>query len=156
MCNIKDISGMMSGRIEAIEPTNLRISGSVVWKCKCDCGNATLVGSRDIVSKRVQSCGCLRIEILNKERDKGNIDGTRVDVLRSKKIRSDNTSGVKGVGLDTKTNKWRAIITFKGKKYYLGVYFKLEDAIKARKMAESEIHDRFVEWYDANVKSISN
>ncbi len=49
--------------------------------------------------------------------------------------RSDNTSGQTGVTL--KKGKWCATISFRGYRYRLGVYERLEDAVAARKRAEA-------------------
>ena len=41
-----DISGIRFGLLTAIKPTNKRASnGSVIWLCKCDCGNFTEVAT---------------------------------------------------------------------------------------------------------------
>lgn len=33
-----------------------------MWKCKCDCGNETIVGNSNLTSGATKSCGCLHIE----------------------------------------------------------------------------------------------
>lgn len=53
-------------------------------------------------------------------------------------IRSDNTSGVTGVCLDTKINKWRSKIYANGKYIHLGYFNTKEEAIQVRKNAEIE------------------
>ena len=35
----RDITGQRFGRLVAIAPTDKRVRQSVVWKCRCDCGN---------------------------------------------------------------------------------------------------------------------
>ena len=52
------------------------------------------------------------------------------------KLRSDSTSGVKGVGWHKQVKMWRAYIQVRGKAISLGVYHNISDAIKARKAAE--------------------
>lgn len=47
-------------------------------------------------------------------------------------------SGVPGVSWDKKNKKWLSRIKIKHKTYYLGRYYELEDAIKARKEAEEK------------------
>lgn len=54
-----------------------------------------------------------------------------------------NTSGVKGVYRDKKSQKWIANITKDGKQIYLGSYSDINDAEKARKDAEDQY---FGEW----------
>jgi hypothetical protein len=36
----------------------------VMYKCVCDCGNEIIVSATHLISGHTQSCGCLRIEIL--------------------------------------------------------------------------------------------
>ena len=58
--SIKDITGMRSGRLVAIRPTEKRSSNNqVIWECKCDCGNTHYVSGSLISRQKVQSCGCL-------------------------------------------------------------------------------------------------
>lgn len=52
------------------------------------------------------------------------------------KIRSDNTSGVKGIYWSKEHNKWRPNISVMGKRIYLGLYEKMEDAILIRNEME--------------------
>jgi len=75
------------------------------------------------------------------------IDGTCVELLAAKTVRRNNTSGVPGVDWRASKGLWRAAICFKGKRHYLGSYRRFEDAVKARKRAEAELHDRFVAEY---------
>jgi hypothetical protein len=60
-------------------------------------------------------------------------------------IRKDNTSGFIGVSWYKTTGKWRAVISVKGKLTGLGYFNKIEDAIKARQIAERELG---LELYD--------
>lgn len=55
----KDITGQRFGKLVALTPTEERIRGSVVWKCRCDCGNIKLVPLTYLTSGGTQSCGCL-------------------------------------------------------------------------------------------------
>lgn len=58
-------------------------------------------------------------------------------------IRSDNTSGVKGVYWSRKANKWVADIQKNGKRYYLGIFENFDDAVKIRKEAEKKYFGEF-------------
>lgn len=104
----------------------------------------------DLVSGKVQSCGCLKLEHIKKLY----VDGTAPCKLNGENIRSTNTSGVTGVWFDKTREKWCAEIMFKKKKYYLGRYEKKEDAIAIRKIAEEEIFGSFLEWYEKNKDSM--
>lgn len=55
----KDITGMRSGRLVAIEPTEERMHRQVLWRCKCDCGGETYANTTDFINNRIMSCGCL-------------------------------------------------------------------------------------------------
>lgn len=115
------------------------------WKCKCDCGNETIVDQSKLRSGWTESCGCVKAERIRA--GLGCIDGTAVAaVTKTKKtLLADNTSGYAGV-YRHKSGKWVAQITFKKKTYYLGCYTELQDAVKARRCGE-EMHDDFLKWY---------
>jgi hypothetical protein len=54
---MKDYTGMRSGRLLAIEPTNQRLRKGILWLFQCDCGNKKLLVPASLgVTK---SCGCL-------------------------------------------------------------------------------------------------
>ena len=74
---------------------------------------------------------------------------TCVEMLAAKTVRKNNTSGVPGVDWWASKRRWRAAICFKGKRYYLGSYGRFEDAVKARKRAEEELHDGFLREFAA-------
>ncbi|MBD5084625.1 MAG: hypothetical protein HDT33_06075 [Clostridiales bacterium] len=76
------------------------------------------------------------------------IDGTCVEMLRAKTVRCNNTSGVPGVEWRKSKQRWRASICFKGKRHYLGNYARFEDAVKARKRGEEDLHDKFLREFD--------
>ena len=55
----KDITNKRFGKLVAIQPTSKRANGSIVWKCKCDCGNIAYVSQGNLASGTI-SCGCAR------------------------------------------------------------------------------------------------
>ena len=60
-----------------------------------------------------------------------------------------NKTGHRGITYYERKNKYRAEITLKHKKYLLGFYTNLEDAVAIRKEAERQKEkDTFVEWYN--------
>jgi hypothetical protein len=75
----------------------------------------------------------------------GFVGGTQISRIKSEKLSSTNTSGVRGVYFDKRTGKWRARLKFKGKLMNFGYYTKFEDAVKARREAESVIYGEFLE-----------
>lgn len=56
--NTKNLSGKKFGHLTALEPTERRSGGSIVWKCQCDCGNITYVIAGNLTSGHTKSCGC--------------------------------------------------------------------------------------------------
>lgn len=59
---IKNLVGHRFGRLVVISITDLRTAGNnVMWRCKCDCGNTTLVSSSHLRSDTI-SCGCAAIK----------------------------------------------------------------------------------------------
>lgn len=68
---------------------------------------------------------------------------TRSKVAGSERMRSNNTSGVRGVYWDKRSQKWRAEIFFKKKRLYLGLFDTIEKAAAARKVAAKEYFGEF-------------
>lgn len=54
-----DYTGQKYGLLSPIEIAEVR-GPLYFWKCKCDCGNETIVQVGSFRSGRVKSCGCLR------------------------------------------------------------------------------------------------
>jgi hypothetical protein len=57
-----DITGMRSGRLVAVRPTDQKRRSSTLWLCKCDCGGEILAEPYKIRNKVISSCGCIRTE----------------------------------------------------------------------------------------------
>ena len=66
-----NLKGKRYGRLIAIEMTDKRQNGSVVWKCQCDCGNICEVVASSLRAGRTKSCGCLKKE--TDKMPKGNV-----------------------------------------------------------------------------------
>lgn len=142
-----DITGQTFGRLTALYPTQKRSTGGyVVWHCRCACSKELDLSYNDLLYTNQRSCGCQK-----KEHDQilrtylTHVDGTSVDMLRSKKLPSDNTTGYKGVYHIR--GKYVAKIVFRKKQYFLGSYDKIEDAAAARKEAEEILFDGVTEHY---------
>ncbi len=142
-----DITGQKYGRLTALFPTEKRDSkGFVIWHCRCDCGNEVDVSYNSLMYTHLQSCGCKK-----KEHDQElggyltHVAGTSVDILKSKKIPTNNTTGTKGVYFIR--GKYVAKIVLQKKAYYLGTYFTLEEAAEARRKGEELLHTGTAEYY---------
>lgn len=141
-----DITGHRYGKLTAICPTGEKNpAGSMIWKCRCDCGNETRIAVSDLNSGNCKSCGCLKEEYQKLLHDRLHlVDGTCVEWLKGRKVRSDNTSGFRGV-FRKKNGKYNVSIGFKKKIYFVGVYETYREAVEARLNAEHEIFDTFIE-----------
>ena len=60
--NKSELTGQKFGLLTALEPTEMRKNGSVIWKCKCSCENHTIVyvQAKELKRGGVKSCGCLK------------------------------------------------------------------------------------------------
>lgn len=74
----KDITGQKFGRLTAIKPLSERKNNSIVWECKCDCGNIINVDQKSLSTHSTKSCGCLKKE--SDHAPKGNV----IDLLGQK------------------------------------------------------------------------
>ena len=141
---LKNYAGKRFGKLTVMEYAG-KEAGMHRWKCRCDCGNETVVGQTLLQSGKTRSCGCLQA-VTYRENLKL-MDGTSVTVLqavKSGRLTKSNTSGYNGVYYDKRRNQWVAQITFQGKTKYLGSFKELESAVKARQAGE-EIYDEFLE-----------
>lgn len=158
-----DMTGMRFGRWTVIERAQLPkgYNNGLInsWLCRCDCGTERVIDRSSLVSGRSLSCGCSNAE---KSAERANTDGknvfqryegTTVSAIRpGLKLLKNNKSGVRGVYFETSSQKWIAMIGYKGKIIKLGRFAKKEDAIKARKAAEEEYFTPIIEAYDAERK----
>ena len=148
-----DLTGQRYGKLTVLSPAE-NIGSRTAWRCHCDCGREVVVRTNRLRSGHTSSCGCMGPGAVPGANLPGltYIDGTCVEMLRAKTVRSNNTSGVPGVDWWASKRRWRASICFKGKRYYLGSYSRFDDAVKARRRAEEELHDKFVDEF-ANTAS---
>jgi len=144
----RDIAGQRFGRLTALQATDKRThNGSIVWLCRCDCGTETEISYNELMYTDTFSCGCMRRELDSLlQTHLTHVAGTSIDLLRSRKIRTDNTTGVKGVYFIR--GRYVAKIVFQQKQYYLGAYKTLEEAAEARHEAEETIAGGTVAHYE--------
>lgn len=57
--DFKDITGLRSGRLVAVEPRSRSKNRGIEWLCKCDCGEETWVYGGHLRDGHRKSCGCL-------------------------------------------------------------------------------------------------
>lgn len=146
---IINLQGYRSGYLVAIRPTEKRTSkGSVIWECECmNCGKKIELSEDAIKHGSYISCGCMRLA--NGKRLHSSMhfyEGTCLEYLQ-RRVRSDNTTGHTGVYVHGKN--YRATITFMGKKYNLGTYQRMEEAVSVREEAEEKLFQTFIKSYTA-------
>lgn len=143
-----DLTGQRFGKLTVLEPA-ANVSTKTAWLCRCDCGKEAVVTTQRLRDGHRTSCGCDKELFGEPPSAIGRasltyIDGTCVEMIRTRPVRRNNTSGVTGVDWLASKGRWRATICFKGKRYYLGSYARFEDAVRARKLAEENLHDNFL------------
>lgn len=57
-----DLTNQRFGKLTVLKVDKIE-DGVVFWKCKCDCGNETIVRRPNLVSGHTQSCGCITSSI---------------------------------------------------------------------------------------------
>ena len=146
-----DLTGQRYGKLTVLRPAE-NIGTRTAWQCRCDCGQELTVTTRDLRRGRRTSCGCDRPVVDPSPGGFGRasltyIDGTCVEMIRSRTVRSNNTSGVPGVDWWASKNRWRATICFQGRRRYLGSFQNFEEAVKARRRAEEELIEPFLQRF---------
>ncbi len=136
-----DLTGQRFGKLTVLAPAE-DIGNRTAWLCRCDCGSEVVKKTVHLRSGHVTNCGCEGIA------DRLTlVDGTCLEMLSAKTVRKNNSSGVTGVDWLKNAQRWRATICFQGKRLYLGKFVRFEDAVRARKTAEAEYHDAFVNQF---------
>ena len=141
-----NLVGNRYGKLVVLEETDMRTRDLIVWKCQCDCGNICYVDTRMLMNHGKLCCGCSTSEIIKEHKAYLYVDGTSLHAIMQKKS-SNNKSGCRGVCYYKEAKSWRAYISFKKKRYYLGYYKNIEDAKKARKDAEQHLYGSFIDYY---------
>ena len=152
--NKKDLTGKKFGKLSVLAKTNNRADGgSVVWLCKCDCGNIVEISSKKLVNGLAVSCGCYQKErqkySMKKLHSKQFKENTNIDLIAKHKANSNNKSGIRGVHWCSSKNKWIASLSFQ-KKTYSKAFENKEDAIKYKKELEEKYFKPILEKYKAD------
>ena len=82
----KDLTHKTFNRLTVVKDSGRRTkSGSVIWECKCACGNLALVEGYRLRKSLTKSCGCLQKEVLisvNEKQLQGNRFGKLTVIQR--------------------------------------------------------------------------
>ena len=73
MAIIKNLVGKKFGRLTVVSMANERGNrGQIKWNCVCDCGNLHTVTGECLRGGKAKSCGCLKLEYIEKNKFKKN------------------------------------------------------------------------------------
>ena len=145
-----DLTGQVFGRLTVLGRSDKRSPRGArttpMWECRCECGNITYKATDTLTNPDLSMCqACAMSYAAEKARaNAGFMAGTQLSKIQVKTEKSDNLSGVRGVYLDLKSGKYRARIIFQKKRYDLGTYTNLDDAIKARRLGEEKYFGDFL------------
>jgi bisphosphoglycerate-dependent phosphoglycerate mutase len=141
----EDLTGQRFGKLRVLSKAEGHDKQDrILWNCVCDCGKEITAPGRELRNGYRRSCGC-RSKLY---KSKHFVDGICVELIRSRTIAKNNTSGVRGVYKSGNRKKWCAQITFQGKTRYLGSFNTLEEAAEARSRGEN-LFNEFLARYDA-------
>jgi len=144
-----DLTDQEFGELKVVRLSNKRNEyNTLLWECKCSCGETIFVLGASLRAGHYKSCGCKQVEKrdagarAHEQRDR--VGGTRKTALKAKPHK-DNTSGHKGVTWVESRQQWKAYIGFKGKNITLGYRAIKEEAIALRLAAEDKYHKPYLE-----------
>ena len=149
--NKNDLEGKRFGRLLVLHETSKRTDkGSIIWKCKCDCGNIVEISSKRLVNNLAVSCGCYQKErqkySMMKLKNRQLKENTNIDLIIKKKANSNNQSDIRGVHWCSSKNRWIASLSFQ-KKTYSKAFKNKKDAVKYRKELEEKYFKPILEKY---------
>lgn len=141
----QDLTGKRFGRLTAIKPVDISKNGTLVWECKCDCGNHVSVITSSLNYGNTKSCGKCRPPVIEKiKKFKDTV--TFEDIGKVKPCRS-TTGYVDIYSIKHNDNLiFNVYVHVFGKKVYIGRKKKLFDAIKL----QEEALKLLIEWSEEN------
>mgnify|MGYP007003809897 CR=1 FL=1 len=74
----QNLIGEKFGRLEVISEAGRSKQGRRLWKCKCTCGNETILNTNVLISGTTKSCGCLRNEVARERMTTHGISNSRL------------------------------------------------------------------------------
>lgn len=146
--------GKTFGELTVIERVNNK--GRAKYRCKCTCGNETIVIGSNLTRGLQKACSN---PIHVTEEHKQNFVSAGRDKVEEKLVEDTNlfnltnkptkrsTTGVRGVTYNKKRGMYIAYINFQKKYIYLGGYKTLEGAKKARERAEEKYFEPTLKKY---------
>ena len=115
MALVKNLKGQRFGKLLVVDEEGRCKRGKAIWKCKCDCGNETIVTSYSLKSGVTKSCGCFNAECVRDRRFLGYGVGAFNRVLLS----YTNNARLKGLEFALSIDEFKELT--KGCCFYCGV-----------------------------------
>ncbi len=146
-----DLTGQVFGRLTVLGRSDQRGKRGkrtvMLWQCRCQCGAITYKAKDTLTNSGVSMCAACAAQYgAEKARESaGFVESTQLSKIRDMTPSAANTSGCRGVYYEGKFNRWRAEIRFQRRRYYLGTFKNYEDAVKARRVAEAELFESFLD-----------
>jgi hypothetical protein len=128
----RDISDQRFGRLVAICETDVKRAKSLVWLCKCDCGNTVLVPATSLRGGTTKSCGCWKC------------DNARITAAGNV---TDSTHT--GVSKRTARGMFFTYKILNGHQHFIGEFKTREAAEEMRRIAQQVPDDEFLNWLSA-------
>lgn len=153
-----DLTGRRFGKLFVLRRDVRKDGGNWYWICECDCGNRKSIrGTSLLMDGGTRSCGCVQREVASetgrrtvaenarKQIERNMAYRTNFQVIESRNLPKNNTSGHKGLYWDKKREMWQAYIHIHRTRKFLGRYHDYEDAVKARELAEEKYFEPLIE-----------
>ncbi len=58
-----DLTGLVFGRLVVLSRAPNNVDRNVQWRCRCSCGEITVIRSQALRAGTTRSCGCLRADM---------------------------------------------------------------------------------------------
>jgi hypothetical protein len=151
--NTLNLIGQRFGKLLVIERAGSTEKGNSLWLCRCECGNEKVYAGTWLKNGSITSCGCGKQEQIDNAKKmlstKHTIDNVQVPLV-TKKVRTDSTTGHKGIVRKIKRGKERfeAYITVDKKRKYIGSSTDINKAIELRKEAEQKYYGDVIKKYN--------
>ena len=110
----KDLTGLKFNKLTVIEKATANKYSQARWRCKCDCGNESIVVTQKLTSGRTKTCGCSKLISPNKTHGLSGIPEYRIwdgiiQRATNPKCSTYDRYGGRGIGV---CDRWRKFENF--------------------------------------------
>ena len=141
-----NLAGQQFGELIAIEPTERREGGKVIWKCQCSCGKEVFVSSSNLTKGNTKSCGCHNLSFGENKITKI-LQQHSINFETQKKFENLKFSNGYFARFDFYLPDYNTIIEYDGRQHFIqgnGVFDNKE------KFAQTQAHDQIKNKYCKN------